>query len=38
MRALSRTSDIPLSNHGAVLFRTLIVVALLLAVVIPLAG
>lgn len=38
MRALSRTSDIPLSSHASVLLRALIVVVLALAVIIPLTG
>lgn len=36
MRALSPTSDMPLSNHGAVLLRALIVVAVALAIIVPL--
>lgn len=36
MRALSRISDIPLSGSSAMLLRALIVVALALAVIVPL--
>lgn len=38
MRALSRSSDVPLSNHGAVLLRALVVVVVAMAIIIPLAG
>ncbi|CAM5196257.1 hypothetical protein BTHI11S_05130 [Bosea thiooxidans] len=38
MRAWSRSSDIPISNPGAVLLRALVVTALALAILVPLAG
>jgi len=38
MRALSRTLDVPLSSHRAVLLRALVVVAVALAIIVPLAG
>ncbi|CAH1650086.1 ENTH domain-containing protein [Hyphomicrobiales bacterium] len=38
MRALSRATDIPLSGQRAILLRALVVVALALAVILPLAG
>jgi hypothetical protein len=38
MHALSRTSDIPLSSHRAMLLRALVVVAVALAIIVPLTG
>jgi len=38
MRALSRTLDVPLSSQRAVLLRTFVVVAVALAIIVPLAG
>ena len=38
MHALSRTPDIPLSNQRAMLLRALVVIAVALAIIVPLTG